>query len=81
MTLTEEDETAIQEVWDRNCEASDGEEGFLAALEQSLLTRESFLYFLRTSHLALRMMDEMGGEYYAEEADGKYTTVLRFAKA
>lgn len=28
-----------------------------------------------------RMMDEMGGEYYAEEADGKYTTVLRFAKA
>ena len=27
-----------------------------------------------------RLMEEMGGEYYAEEKEGKYTVVLRFAK-
>lgn len=28
-----------------------------------------------------RLMEEMDGEYNTEEADGKYTTILRFAKA
>ena len=28
-----------------------------------------------------RLMEEMNGEYFAEETDGKYTAILRFAKA
>ena len=33
------------------------------------------------ARIVKRMMEEMGGQYYAEEEDGKYTVVLRFAKA
>ena len=32
------------------------------------------------TRIVRRMMEEMGGEYYAEAEDGKYTVVLRFAK-
>ncbi len=64
--LSAEDEAAIQKTWDDDCTQYGGEEAFVEKLAGNCLTKNAFLYYLRSRYLGNALMTSLYGENGAD---------------
>ncbi len=69
LTLTDEEEAAIQSEWDTQVEASGSEEAFVAQLEAQYCTKEIYMKLVRTAQLAQACFTQLYGENGSNLAD------------